>query len=57
MPATNRKLRTPEYSRHKDRRLAIVTIDGQDHYLARYGDEPSPIRRGNSGRRTPGGET
>src|SRR5437868_4106199 len=33
---------TPTYRLHKARNLAVVTLDGEDHYLGRYG---SPERR------------
>ncbi len=31
----------PAYRLHKPRGLAVVTIDGQDHYLGAYGTEES----------------
>jgi hypothetical protein len=34
MPRTNRP---PSYRLHRARNLAVVTIDGKDHYLGRYG--------------------
>ena len=34
---------TPKYRRHKASGNAVVTLDGQDHYLGRYGSKA--IRR------------
>src|SRR6266487_352308 len=38
MPRTNRP---PSYRRHKARNCAVVTIDGRNHYLGRYGSPES----------------
>ena len=38
MPRTNRP---PSYRLHKARNLAVVTIDGRNHYLGRYGSPES----------------
>ena len=35
------KRRIPKYRHHKARNLAVVRIDGKDHYLGRFGSEPS----------------
>jgi integrase len=35
------KRRDPKYRHHKARNLAVVRIDGKDHYLGRFGSETS----------------
>ena len=35
------KRRDPKYRHHKARNLAVVRIDGKDHYLGRFGSEAS----------------
>lgn len=34
-------LRPPKYRRHKAKNLAVVTLDGRDHYLGKYGTAAS----------------
>src|SRR3954451_21465818 len=40
MPDPN-PARLPKYRRYKPKDLAVVRIDGHDHYLGRYGSEES----------------
>jgi hypothetical protein len=42
MPRLRFKL--PSYCRHKATGQAVVTIDGHDHYLGRYGSPESKAR-------------
>src|SRR5262245_55521556 len=39
MPRKSAKI--PSYCRHKATQLAVVRLDGQDHYLGAYGSEAS----------------
>ncbi len=55
MPASN--LRTPSYRLHKPTGLAVVTLDGRDIYLGRFGSaesRPESIGSGPSGSPTGG---
>ena len=41
MPSENRAPRVPSYRRHKPSGQAVVTLNGHDYYLGRYGTKQS----------------